>query len=186
MVESETIPGHELARRVRPAFPLLARTVDGNRTVYLDNAATSLKPQSVVRAMTHYYMDVSANIHRGVHRLSETASADYEGVRQRTAQFAGVRSNEVVFTANTTEALNLVASGLRLTRSDLVLVAFDSHHSNMLPWRRYARTKYVPLENLAISPQCGFASTFLGNLLTWEEQQRKLELVVEVARLVWG
>lgn len=126
-------PGTELPKRVRADFPILGRRVDGRELVYLDNAATSLKPRPVVDELTRYYTEVSANIHRGRHRLSEAASADFEAVRRQVAHFAGVRGDEVVFTLNTTEALNLVASGLRLESGDLVLVPFDGHHSNALP-----------------------------------------------------
>lgn len=139
-------PGTELPKRVRADFPILGRRVDGRELVYLDNAATSLKPRPVVDELTRYYTEVSANIHRGRHRLSEAASADFEAVRRQVAHFAGVRGDEVVFTLNTTEALNLVASGLRLESGDLVLVPFDGHHSNALPWRRHARARHVPVD----------------------------------------
>ncbi|WP_433328083.1 aminotransferase class V-fold PLP-dependent enzyme [Spirillospora sp. CA-294931] len=145
---TETPTAVDLPRLVRPDFPLLDRRLDGNEIVYLDNAATSLKPSVVVEEMTRYYTEVSANIHRGRHRLSETASAEFEGVRQRVAAFAGVRGDEVVFTLNTTEALNLVASGLGLGSRDLVLVPFDGHHSNLLPWRRHARTEPIPVDSM--------------------------------------
>src|SRR5436305_1900754 len=100
--------------RVADDFPVLRRLVDGNRIVYLDSAATSLKPQPVIDAMNHYYTQVSANIHRGKHMLSEEASDAYEAARRKVADFIGAQAPEVVFVQNTTHALNLVAAGLRL------------------------------------------------------------------------
>ncbi len=97
---------------VRADFPVLDREVDGTRVTYLDSAATSLKPRAVIDAVTRYYTEVSANIHRGKHMLSEEASDAYEDARTRVAAFLGVRApTQVVFTANTTHALNIVAAG---------------------------------------------------------------------------
>jgi cysteine desulfurase/selenocysteine lyase len=135
----------DLSAAVRSDFPILDRDIDGNRLVYLDNAATSLKPTSVVDAVRHYLQDVGASIHRGKHLLSEQASTAYEGARYRAAQFIGAKSTEVSFVTNTTEALNLVARGMGLDPDDLVVVTSDSHHSNMLPWRRVARVEHVAL-----------------------------------------
>lgn len=130
---------------VRADFPVLRRTVDGVPIVYLDSAATSLKPHSVIEATTRYYTEASANIHRGKHMLSEEASDEYERARQRVAEFLGARSAEVVFTAGTTHGINLVAAGLRLDRDDLVLVSADAHHSQQLPWRQRGRVEFIPV-----------------------------------------
>jgi cysteine desulfurase/selenocysteine lyase len=128
----------------RADFPVLSRTVDGVPVVYLDNAATSLKPRAVVDAMVHYYTEVSANIHRGKHMLSEEASDTYERARQRVAEFVGARCESVVFTSGTTHGVNTVAAGLGLTGADLVLVGADAHHSQQLPWRRHATVELIP------------------------------------------
>ncbi len=130
---------------VRADFPVLNRTVDGVPVVYLDSAATSLKPKVVAEAIAHYYTDVSANIHRGKHMLSEEASDTYEAARQRVAEFVGARNEGVVFTSGTTYGLNLVAAGLGLTKESLVLVGADTHHSQQLPWRHHARTEFIPV-----------------------------------------
>ena len=130
---------------IRVDFPVLRRTVDGIPVSYLDSAATSLKPQSVIDAVVRYYAQVGANIHRGKHMLSEEASHVYEMARTRVAQFIGAQANEVAFTAGTTHGLNAVAAGLRLTRDDLVLVSADSHHSQQLPWRHHARVEWIPV-----------------------------------------
>ncbi|MGC1283802.1 MAG: aminotransferase class V-fold PLP-dependent enzyme [Streptosporangiaceae bacterium] len=135
-----------LASRTRPDFPLLQTTVDGNRIVYLDNAATSLTPRQVTDEMARFYHQVGANVHRGKHFLSEQASNDFEEVRALVAQFTGFQSNEVVFTANATASINMIAAGLQLTPDQVVLVPFDSHHSAMLPWRRCADVRYLPVD----------------------------------------
>jgi cysteine desulfurase/selenocysteine lyase len=129
--------------KIRADFPLLADTSFEKKTVYLDNAATSLKPQCVVDAITEYYCHVSANIHRGKHMLSETASSEFERARGVVAEMIGAEAHQVAFTANTTAALNTVANGLALRSDDLVLVPLDTHHSNLLPWRRHARVKVI-------------------------------------------
>jgi cysteine desulfurase / selenocysteine lyase len=131
--------------RQRLEFPVLAREIDGQSIVYLDNAATSLTPRSVIAAIARYYEEVGANIHRGKHRLSEEASDHYEAARARVAQFIGAAPPEVVFVRNTTEALNAVCAGLRLTPDDLVVLPLDGHHSNLLPWRRAGHVAYYGL-----------------------------------------
>ena len=99
----------------------------------------------MVDAVVHYYTHVSANIHRGKHMLSEEASSAYEHARAVVAQLLNARADSVVFTANTTAGLNLVAAGLRLSPDDLVLVPLDAHHSNLLPWRLHAQVALVRL-----------------------------------------
>jgi cysteine desulfurase/selenocysteine lyase len=127
-------------------FPILSRVIDDNRLVYLDSAATSLKPVQVVSEMSRYYLEVSANIHRGKHYLSEEASVSYEEGRYKVAQFIGAAGNEVVFVRNTTEALNIVAKGLDVAKDDIAIVCTDSHHSSYLPWLEKADTKLVRID----------------------------------------
>ncbi|WP_216626952.1 aminotransferase class V-fold PLP-dependent enzyme [Corallococcus exercitus] len=121
---------------VREDFPILTRQVDGERFVYLDSAATALKPRSVIDAVTRYYTECTANIHRGRHRLSEEASDLYEEARGKVALMVGCASNEVIFVRNTTEGLNLAASCMGLKKDDLVVGFLDAHHSQLLPWMR--------------------------------------------------
>jgi len=139
-------PQPTLGAEVAADFPLLRRELDGLPIVYLDNAATTLKPQSVIDAVVSYYTHVGANIHRGKHRLSEEASADYENARVRVAEFIGAATTETVFVRSTTDGLNLVCQGLALAPDDLALVQLDAHHSNMLPWRRTCHVEYIPLD----------------------------------------
>jgi cysteine desulfurase/selenocysteine lyase len=137
-----------LFAEIRSDFPLLQRRVDGRPLVYLDSAATSLKPDAVIRAERAYSEEYTANIHRGIHLLSEEASAAYEAARHRTARFLKADPSSVVFVKNATEGLNLVARGIGLTKSDRVLTSLAEHHSNLLPWMREATMRFVERDPL--------------------------------------
>ena len=125
--------------RVRADFPILERTVHGKPLVYLDNAATTQKPRVVLDAIAAYYTNLNANVHRGVHELSERATEAYEGARERVRVFFNAASTrEIVFTRNATEAINLVAHSFArplLTAGDEVLISAMEHHSNIVPWQ---------------------------------------------------
>ena len=124
--------------RVRADFPILAREVHGRPLVYLDNAATSQKPQPVIDAEAHYYAALNANVHRGVHRLSQEATDAYEGARDTVRDFLNaVRREEIVFVRGTTEAINLVANsfGAGFASGDEILISGMEHHSNIVPWQ---------------------------------------------------
>ena len=142
---------------VRADFPLLERTLDGRPVIYLDSAATALKPRAVIDAELEYFTRFTANVHRGKHALSEEASALFEAARRRVARFLNASPDELVFTANTTAALNLVAAGLQLTRADRVLCAVGEHHSNLVPWLARATVAVIdadprePLELEAVA-----------------------------------
>ena len=124
-------------QRVRKDFPILDREVrPGVPLVYLDNAATSQKPQQVLDAMRDYYEQHNANVHRGIHTLAEEATALYEGARDKVTTFInGADRREVVFTKNSTEALNLLARTIPLAPGDEVVVTEMEHHSNLVPWQ---------------------------------------------------
>jgi cysteine desulfurase / selenocysteine lyase len=126
-------------QRVRADFPILGRTVHGKPLVYLDNAATSQKPHAVLEAIAAYYSETNANVHRGVHQLSERATAAYEASRERVRAFFNAESTrEIVFTRNATEGINLVAHSFarpRLKAGDEVLISALEHHSNIVPWQ---------------------------------------------------
>lgn len=125
--------------KIRSDFPILHQQVYGKPLVYLDNAATTQKPQCVIDAVRHYYEKDNANIHRGVHALSERATADYEAAREIIRTFFNVESKkEVIFTRGTTESINLVASswgGANVGKGDEVLITHMEHHSNIVPWQ---------------------------------------------------
>ncbi len=127
---------------IRAQFPILSREVHGRPLVYLDNAATTQKPQSVIDALANYYSTMNANIHRGLHTLAEEATAAYEDVRKQVAEFIRASSHrEVVFTRNTTESLNLLAYtlGARLRPGDEIVLTSAEHHSNLVPWQLVAQ-----------------------------------------------
>jgi cysteine desulfurase/selenocysteine lyase len=136
-----------LLQDVRGDFPVLERTIDGKPLVYMDSAATSLKPRQVIDAVTRFYSQYTANIHRGRHLLSEEASDRFEESRSKIALAMGCAGDEVVFVRNTTEALNLVPQLLGIRSNDLIVGLADTHHSNLLPWRRCAR--YTSARQLA-------------------------------------
>jgi cysteine desulfurase/selenocysteine lyase len=125
-------------RRLRRDFPILARRVHGKPLVYLDNAATSQKPQTVIDCEAHYYAECNANIHRGVHSLSQQATEVYEAARDTVQRFINAANRqEIVFVRGTTEAINLVAAsyGQRLRPGDEILITEMEHHSNIVPWQ---------------------------------------------------
>jgi cysteine desulfurase/selenocysteine lyase len=128
--------------RLREDFPILGRHVRGKPLVYLDNAATSQKPRSVIEAVSRFYGAENANIHRGVHFLSERATLAYDGVRERVARFLNaVSPAEIVFTRGTTEGINLVAQSRARTTlkpGDEILITGMEHHSNIVPWQLVA------------------------------------------------
>jgi cysteine desulfurase/selenocysteine lyase len=134
------LPAYPLdVSRIREDFPILRQRVRGKPLVYLDNAATSQKPQVVIDAVTRFYAEENANIHRGVHYLSERATVAYDEVREKVARFINARtSKEVIFTRGTTEGINLVAQsyGRSVLRpgDDIVITAME-HHSNIVPWQ---------------------------------------------------
>ena len=125
--------------RIREDFPILRERVHGKPLVYLDNAATSQKPQSVIDAVTRFYTSENANIHRGVHYLSERATLAYDEVREKVARFLNARSSrEIIFTRGTTDGINLIAQSYGRTHlkpgDDIVITAME-HHSNIVPWQ---------------------------------------------------
>ena len=143
--------------KVREDFPILAREVrPGVPLTYLDSAATSQKPNSVIQAMSAYYQDTNANIHRGIHKLAEDATFAYENARQRIAAFINAPSSEeLIFTRNTTEAINLVAftwGRTFLKAGDLILLTEMEHHSNLVPWQMLAHELDLELEFIPVTP----------------------------------
>lgn len=138
---------------IRKDFPILHRKVNGQPLVYLDNAATSQTPQQVIDVIVDYYQGYNANIHRGVHTLSQEATDAYEAARQKIQKHFNIaKAHEVIFTSGTTDAINLVANGFTsfLKKGDEVLVSAMEHHSNIVPWqmlceRTGATLKVIPM-----------------------------------------
>ena len=118
---------------IRVDFPIL------NNLIYMDSASTSLTPEPVLNVVLKYYREYNANVGRGVHRLSQVVSQKYKDAHRKVADFIGANEEEVIFTKNTTEAINTVASGLRWKKGDKVVTTLIEHHSNFLPWLRLKR-----------------------------------------------
>jgi len=141
---------------IRDDFPLLKRIEKGKKITYLDNAATSLKPQSVIDAVTHYYEKECANVHRGLHLLSEEASIKYEESHEKVAKFIGAKKEECVLTKNTTEGINLVMYSLLnsdfFKKGDKIVVSKMEHHSNIVPWQFLKRRVGINLEYVELTP----------------------------------
>lgn len=160
---------------LRADFPTLHQQVHGKPLVYLDNAATSQKPRSVIDTLSHFYERDNSNVHRGLHALSMRATDAYEGARARVAKFINAAdSAETVFTRGTTEAINLVATswgGAHLKAGDVILLTEMEHHSNLVPWqliaqRTGAQLRFVPI--LGANAEGGLDLSNLDGLLTPE------------------
>src|SRR3989344_6410256 len=156
--------------RVRADFPILRQCVRGKPLVYLDNAATTQKPLTVIEALDHYYRFDNANIHRGVHALSERATAAYEGARETVRRFSGARSTkEIVFVRGATEAINLVAQTwgrANVKAGDEILVSEMEHHSNIVPWQMLCQRTGATLKVIPINDAGELQLDKLDTLLT--------------------
>ena len=143
--------------KVRDSFPILSRTVYGKPLVYLDNGATTQKPLCVLDAMREEYLNVNANVHRGVHWLSQQATDLHEAARETVRKFINARSaNEIVFTRGTTESLNLVASSFTegcMKEGDEVIVSTMDHHSNIVPWQLQAQRRGIVLKVIPMTEE---------------------------------
>lgn len=137
-------------QKIREDFPILSREVYGKPLIYLDNGATTQKPHCVVEAITNEYYSVNANVHRGVHFLSQQATQLHEASRETVRSFINARnSNEIVFTRGTTESINLLASSFtesQMKEGDEVIVSVMEHHSNIVPWQLQADRKGIVLK----------------------------------------
>lgn len=140
---------------IRAEFPILQTTVRGKPLTYLDNAATAQKPRAVIDALTRYYTTMNANVHRGVHYLSETATTAYEQTRDKVAKFLGAaHAHEIIFTRNATEAINLVAQTYArstLQAGDEILLTEMEHHSNLVPWQMVAKATGATLRFIPVT-----------------------------------
>ena len=151
--------------RVRADFPALHQSVHGKPLVYLDSAATSQKPQAVIAAVLNFYRADNANVHRGVHALSERATAAYEGARVKVQHFLGAgKAKEIIFVKGTTDGINLVAHSFvrpRLKEGDEILITAMEHHSNIVPWQLLCEEKGA---NLKVAPINGAGELSVGEL----------------------
>ena len=168
---------------LRKDFPILDQQVHGKPLIYFDNAATSQKPRAVIDALVHYYEHDNANVHRGIHELSNRATAGYEAARTRAAKFINARSaEEIIFTRGTTEGINLVASSWgakNLKAGDVILLTEMEHHSNLVPWQLLAQRTGSKLAYVPVTGDEGLLDlSKLDSLLT---KQVKLFAMVHIS-----
>jgi len=162
---------------IKKDFPILTREINGYPLVYLDSAATSQKPKSVIEAISRYYETNNANVHRGAHTMGDESTQALEEARETVARFVGGESEEVVFVRNTTEALNLVAYAWEqdnLHKGDLILATEMEHHSNLVPWQEAARRVGGRVELVKVTP---------GGLLDQNDYRQKLKLEPKLVAL---
>ncbi|MEE8557649.1 MAG: SufS family cysteine desulfurase, partial [Myxococcota bacterium] len=156
--------------QIRRDFPILERSVRGKPLVYLDNAASAQKPQSVIDAVSHFYTEINSNVHRGLHYLSEKATEAYESARSRVQHLIGAgRPEEVIFVRGTTEAINLVAQSFarpRLREGSEILITEMEHHSNIVPWQLVCQETGASLRVLPIDDRGELVLEKLEDLLT--------------------
>jgi len=177
------------AELVRKDFPILERRVqDGKALVYLDSAASSQKPRQVIDAMSGYYERHHSNVHRGVHTLAEEATALYEGAREKVARFINADSREVIFTKNSSEALNLVSNVLGwagdpygIGRGDRIVITQMEHHSNIVPWQLTAQRTGAELAWLGLTDD---GRLDLSNLDEVVNERTKVVAVVHVSNIL--
>ncbi|CAM3746670.1 cysteine desulfurase [Cohnella lubricantis] len=155
---------------LKAEFPILNQEINGHPLIYLDNAATSQKPRSVIEAVKRYYEWDNANVHRGVHTLGSRATDAYEGAREKAARFLNAaQAREIVFTRGTTTALNLVATGYArhmLKPGDEIVLTPAEHHSNLIPWQQAAKATGATLKYLPLQPDGTVSLADVENTVT--------------------
>ena len=162
--------------KVRKDFPIFERTIrDGKKLVYLDSGATSQKPLSVIEAESNFYKFTNAAVHRGAHQLAEEATDAYEGARLKVANFLGAKEEEIVFTKNATESLNLVAyamgnaelgSRFALSSKDQIVVTEMEHHANLIPWQQLAARTGAELKWFEVTPEGRLDLSAINSIIT--------------------
>jgi cysteine desulfurase/selenocysteine lyase len=171
--------------KIRKDFPILKRKVYGKTLIYLDNAATTHKPTLVLDKIREFYIQTYSNIHRGVHSLSEEASAAYEKARERVKKFINARStSEIIFTSGTTEAINLVADSFGrefIHKGDEIIISEMEHHSNIIPWQLLCERKDAQLKVLPFNDDGILLFEKLSNLMT---ERTKLISVTYVSNVL--
>ena len=155
-------------KKIKSDFPILTQKINGKDLVYLDNSATSQKPESVIDSINNYYTTYNANVHRGIHTLSEKATEKYEEARKKVADFINAKSQkEVIFTKGATESLNFLANSLgkNLNKNDEIILTEMEHHSNIVPWQFVAKEKGIIIKYIEINPDGTLNISNLENLV---------------------
>ena len=173
-------------KKIREDFPILSREVYGKALIYLDNAATTQKPLCVLDAMREEYLNVNANVHRGVHYLSQQATDLHEAAREKVRAFINAGStNEIVFTRGTTESINLVAQTFCeafMNEGDEVLVTDMEHHSNIVPWQLQAQKRGIVVKHLPINDDGSLVSC--DTIATYLTEKTKLVSIAHVSNVL--
>ena len=181
---------------VRRDFPILDRKVHGKRMVYLDNAATTQKPNQVIDAISDYYRNTNANVHRAVYVLAQEATDQYEAVRDKVARFLNVpRRDEIVFVRGTTEAINLVSYSwgrANISAGDVIVTTDYEHHSNIVPWQLLAQEKgaslkYIPMDDdghLVLEDLDGMLESGRVKLVTFSLMSNVLGTITDAAGII--
>jgi cysteine desulfurase/selenocysteine lyase len=180
--KSECRAAFEL-EQVRKDFPILETRIRGKDLVYLDNAATTQKPNAVIDAIAHFYRAENSNVHRGVHYLSELATNRYEASRRTIAEFVGAEANELVFVRGATEAINLVAQCFarsRVSEGDEILISEMEHHSNIVPWQMVCEQTGATLRVAPVTDRGELDMEAFEKLLT---ERTKLVSVVHISNV---
>lgn len=179
----QTAPASRDWASIRADFPVLDQQVHGKPLIYFDNAATSQKPRAVIDALRHYYERDNANVHRGIHELSNRATAGFEAGRERAAKFLNAGSaDEIIFTRGTTEGINLVANtwGQQfIRRGDKILLTQMEHHSNIVPWQLLAARTGAELVFLPVEGDAGFID--FARLDEWLTPEVKLLALTHIS-----
>ncbi len=165
-------------------FPILRSRMNGHPIAYLDNSATTQKPESVVRSICGYYGGCNANPHRGVYELSVKATKIYEEARRKVADFLNATPQEIIFTKNATESLNLVAYSYGLTNlrgGDEILITIAEHHSNLVPWQRVAKATGAKLNYIYLAADGNLSADDIANKLT---QRTKILAVTQISNVL--
>lgn len=172
-------------QKIREEFPILNQDINGYPLVYFDNAATTQKPQQVIERINRYYLDINSNIHRGVHHLSQEATAAFEQTRETIGRFIHAREpEEIIFTKGTTEAINLVANGFRetlLEPGDSIVVSIAEHHSNFVPWQQACAKKKASFHTVRVLPD---GSIDLNQLEQALKQRPRLLSLAQVSNVL--
>jgi cysteine desulfurase / selenocysteine lyase len=169
--------------KLRTDFPILDQQVHGKPLIYFDNAATSQKPRAVIDALVHYYERDNANVHRGIHELSNRSTTAFEAARARSAKFINARSaDEIIFTRGTTEGINLVANSWgakNLKAGDVILLTEVEHHSNIVPWQLLAQRTGAKISYIPVTGDDGVLD--LSNLDSLLTRQVKMFAMVHIS-----
>ena len=170
---------------IREDFPVLKRQVNGKPLIYFDNAATSQKPKAVIDSLDQYYREYNANIHRGIHKLAEEATLAHEEAREKVAKFVNARrTEEIVFTRNATEAMNLVAHSwgrANVSKDDKIVLTIMEHHSNIVPWQMLAKEKGAKVEYIKIDENGKLRQNEIEQLI---DQKTKIVCVAQASNVL--